>query len=120
MGDLPTRLLAGRWKPLWILLGFCILVYLFLFSPYVLPVASHSRASVTVAGGRASSLGHKQPTPDILRSLRLTDQQCVAAFPGLTKDIDDMVALGPFTLTSSGDLGPLLARIKDNQVCHAQ
>ncbi|CAK7231414.1 hypothetical protein SCUCBS95973_007908 [Sporothrix curviconia] len=31
-------------------------------------------------------------------NLHLDDAQCKAAFPGLTKDIDDMVAMGPFPL----------------------
>ncbi|KAK8114186.1 hypothetical protein PG999_006255 [Apiospora kogelbergensis] len=41
---------------------------------------------------------------------------CATTFPGLTKEIDDVVAKGPFTLTKTGDLGPLIARVKDGKL----
>jgi len=53
---------------------------------------------------------------ELLRNLSLDEDQCNAAFPGLTKEIDDAVAEGPFTLKQTGDSGPLQARIKDGQV----
>lgn len=56
-------------------------------------------------------------TPELLNNLSLDEAQCNAAFPGLTKEVDDMVAKGPFIVKQTGDSGPLQARIKDNQVC---
>jgi hypothetical protein len=59
----------------------------------------------------------KQPlSPAILNNLSLDEEQCKAYFPGLTKEIDDVVAKGPFQVKQTGDLGPLQGRIKDGQV----
>lgn len=59
---------------------------------------------------------------DLLRNLSLDEEQCSAAFPGLTKEIDDSVAQGPFPLKQTGDSGPLQGRIKDGKlyIVHAQ
>src|SRR4051812_35359494 len=54
--------------------------------------------------------------PELLRNLSLDEAQCNAAFPGLTNEIDDAVALGPFTLKQTGDSGPMQGRIKDGQL----
>ncbi|KAL1836199.1 hypothetical protein VTJ49DRAFT_5452 [Mycothermus thermophilus] len=50
------------------------------------------------------------------------DDVCEAYFPGLTKEVDDMVAKGPFEVKQTGDLGPLQGRIQDGQlyIIHAQ
>ncbi|KAK4239931.1 lactation elevated protein 1 [Achaetomium macrosporum] len=58
----------------------------------------------------------------ILNNLSLDEEQCNAYFPGLTKEIDDAVAQGPFQVKQTGDLGPLQGRIKDGQIyiIHAQ
>jgi hypothetical protein len=53
---------------------------------------------------------------ELLNNRFLTAEQCAATFPGLTKEIDDVVAKGPFTLEKSGPLGPLIARIRDGKV----
>lgn len=53
---------------------------------------------------------------ELLTNLSLDEEQCKAAFPGLTKEIDDAVAEGPFTLKQTGDSGPLQGRIKNGQV----
>jgi len=55
---------------------------------------------------------------DITESLSLNEQQCRAAFPGLTKEIDDAVARGPFILEKKPDdyQGLVQARIKDGKV----
>jgi hypothetical protein len=53
---------------------------------------------------------------ELLRNLSLDEEQCKAAFPELTKEIDDAVAEGPFTLKQTGDGGPVQGRIKDGQV----
>lgn len=69
---------------------------------------------------------HTLSTPTLsdklLRNLGLDKDQCDAAFPGLTKEIDDAVAEGSFTLKQTGDSGPLQGRIKDGQlyIIHAQ
>ncbi|KAK4229328.1 lactation elevated protein 1 [Podospora fimiseda] len=54
-------------------------------------------------------------TPELLNNLSLDEHQCNAAFPGLTKEIDDVVAQGPFIVKQIGDLGPLQGRIKNGQ-----
>lgn len=58
----------------------------------------------------------------LLSNLSLGEEQCKAAFPGLTKEIEDTVAQGPFTLKQTGDSGPLQGRIKDGHlyIIHAQ
>lgn len=72
----------------------------------------------STASTRSSLFGPPRPklTPELLSNLSLDEAQCNAAFPGLTKEVDDMVAKGPFILKQTGDSGPLQARIKDNQV----
>jgi hypothetical protein len=60
------------------------------------------------------------PSQKILKSLSLTDEQCKATFPKLTKEIDDAVARGPFRLEKEPDdyQGLVQARIKDGKVCN--
>lgn len=60
----------------------------------------------------------QKPSADILQSLSLTEDQCRAAFPGLTKEIDDAVARGPFPLKRQPDhrTGLVQGRIKDGKV----
>ncbi|QSZ32446.1 hypothetical protein DSL72_002020 [Monilinia vaccinii-corymbosi] len=61
--------------------------------------------------------GH-EPSSEILQSLSLTEEQCAATFPGLTKEIDDAVARGPFSLKRQPDhyTGLVQGRIKDGKV----
>lgn len=73
------------------------------------PVAGHGSSA------KKPSPRPKLP-PELLNNRLMTAQQCADTFPGLTKEIDDLVAKGPFTLTKTGELGPLLARIKDGKV----
>ncbi|KAK4195914.1 glycosyl transferase family 90-domain-containing protein [Triangularia verruculosa] len=68
-------------------------------------------------------LSQRPLPPEILNNLSLDEDQCNAAFPGLTKEIDDAVAEGPFTMKRySNNQGPLQGRIKDGQIyiIHAQ
>jgi hypothetical protein len=52
-----------------------------------------------------------------LNNLFLTQEQCAAAFPALTKEIDDRVTAGPFELDWSPDYqGSIQGRIKDGKV----
>ncbi|KAK3937904.1 lactation elevated protein 1 [Diplogelasinospora grovesii] len=59
---------------------------------------------------------------ETLNNLSLTEDQCNTAFPGLTTQIDEVVAQGPFKVKQTGDMGPLQGRIKNGQitVIHAQ
>ncbi|KAK0733267.1 glycosyl transferase family 90-domain-containing protein [Lasiosphaeria miniovina] len=59
---------------------------------------------------------------EALENLSLGEGECEATFPGLTKEIDDAVAQGPFKVKQTGDLGPLQGRIKDGKIyiIHAQ
>ncbi|KAK0666355.1 glycosyl transferase family 90-domain-containing protein [Cercophora samala] len=68
-------------------------------------------------------LSQRPLPPELLNNLSLDEDQCNAAFPGLTKEIDDAVAQGPFTMKRySNNQGPLQGRIKDGQIyiIHAQ
>ncbi|APA08906.1 hypothetical protein sscle_04g036760 [Sclerotinia sclerotiorum 1980 UF-70] len=64
------------------------------------------------------SVDEQKPSVDILQSLSLTEDQCAANFPGLTKEIDDAVARGPFPLRKQPDhrTGLVQGRIKDGKV----
>ncbi|KIH88132.1 hypothetical protein SPBR_07049 [Sporothrix brasiliensis 5110] len=63
---------------------------------------------------------HKQtphrPSSATLQSLSLTEKQCQAEFPGLTRSIDEIVAEGPFRLKNTGDMGALQGRIKNGKI----
>ncbi|KAK4159335.1 lactation elevated protein 1 [Cladorrhinum sp. PSN259] len=69
-----------------------------------------------------SRTGEPALTPELLNNLSLDEHQCDAAFPGLTKEIDDVVSQGSFVVKQTGDLGPLQGRIKNGQIeiIHAQ
>ncbi|KAK9426183.1 hypothetical protein SUNI508_12544 [Seiridium unicorne] len=67
-------------------------------------------------GDRKGRAGKTRLAEQLLNNRFLTSDQCAAAFPELTKDIDDAVAKGPFTLEASGPLGPLIGRIKDGKL----
>ncbi len=58
------------------------------------------------------------PTKETLENLSLTEEQCRATFPGLTKEIDDAVARGSFHLKKEPDdyTGMVQLRIKDGKV----
>ncbi|KAH8671336.1 hypothetical protein BX600DRAFT_480475 [Xylariales sp. PMI_506] len=53
---------------------------------------------------------------DTLNNRFLSAEQCAYFFPGLTSDIDDVVAKGQFTLKHKGSLGPLIGRIQDGKL----
>lgn len=59
-----------------------------------------------------------KPLKETLRSRLLTEEQCAATFPGLTKEIDDAVARGPFDweMPPDGYTGLVQVRIKDGKV----
>ncbi len=102
MVEITTRL-ARRWKHLAVALALLFLACLWF------------RDRIFASYG-ASRLRVKHPFRPVLNSLHLDEETCNAVFPGLTKDIDDMVALGPFKLKQARDMGPLQAKLKDGQV----
>ena len=55
----------------------------------------------------------------VLQNLFLDESQCETEFPGLTKEIKDTVAEGPFMIKETNNLGPLQGRIKDGRVSQA-
>ena len=65
-----------------------------------------------------SFLGTKYPSKEKLQNRALNEQQCRAAFPGLSKEIDDAVARGPFKLDKEppDHQGLVQGRIKDGKV----
>ncbi|KAI1085069.1 glycosyl transferase family 90-domain-containing protein [Whalleya microplaca] len=66
---------------------------------------------------RHSSKKPRELPPELLNNRFLTEAQCAASFPGLTKEIDDVVARGPFTLKRNPHgMGPLIARIRDGKL----
>jgi hypothetical protein len=56
---------------------------------------------------------------DEFNNLGLTEKQCTIAFPGLTKDIDETVSLGPFKMKTPTEAGPLVASINKGSVSFA-
>ncbi|PQE05975.1 hypothetical protein CJF30_00004913 [Rutstroemia sp. NJR-2017a BBW] len=75
----------------------------------------HSELVLSVCGHTSSK---EETSATDLESLVLTEQQCAATFPGLTKEIDDIVARGPFTLDRRPDdyTGLVHGRIKDGKI----
>ncbi len=94
------------------LFGVCVALFLLILNFWVPAVGGEvSRSSL-----RQGLLKNAHPGDRALEALNLDESQCDARFPGLTEDIDRMVALGPFKLKQARDQGPLQARIKDGQV----
>lgn len=91
-------------------LGACLSCYLILF----LSLGQRETPSSFLTH-ESSGLG-SQRSDNLFRSLGLTEKQCEATFPGLTKDIKDNIALGPFKLSPSKGGSSLQARIKGGQV----
>jgi hypothetical protein len=91
-----------------------LLLYVFVASPDASVDSSRTVLDAFPDGPR----WQPRLSKELLNNRFLTAEQCAAAFPGLTKEIDDAVAKGPFVLEKSGTLGPLVARIKDGKVCN--
>ncbi|KAI0973599.1 glycosyl transferase family 90-domain-containing protein [Xylaria arbuscula] len=64
----------------------------------------------------------KVPTQETYHALSLSERECNAIFPDLTRDLEETIALGPFTLKQAHGPGPLQARVKDGQlfIIHAE
>jgi len=116
MGDSKLKPRPRRcFRQLTEVVGVCLAVYCLLFL-YNTPHTVDNSATPPTSLGSTS----KKLTPKLLDNLSLGEDECKAAFPGLTKEIDDTVAKGPFTVKRIGQLGPLQGRIKDGQVCCTQ
>ncbi|KAH8887757.1 hypothetical protein GQ53DRAFT_267911 [Thozetella sp. PMI_491] len=97
----PSRQLR---QATWVL-GCCLVLYCLLF------------VSDTSDHGHSPAAGQRQrPSLGQLHNLSLDEAQCAATFPGLTSQIDDVVAEGPFKVKQTGDLGPLQGRIQHGQI----
>lgn len=94
-----------------LVLGVCLVLYcLFFLSNTPAKFGDESRTSQAKPSSR-------HPPSELLNNLSLGEDECDAAFPGLTKEIDDTVAEGPFRVKQTGDGGPVQGRIRDGQVC---
>ncbi|KAI2620334.1 hypothetical protein GGS26DRAFT_601731 [Hypomontagnella submonticulosa] len=111
--------LSARLRQVVIISVICLALYCFL----LVPDHSLDSSRATMADNTFSH-PHSQPPsntgkhpPALLNNRFLTQPQCTSAFPGLTKEIDDVVAKGPFTLPRNPHgLGPLVARIRAGQL----
>ncbi|KAB5554883.1 glycosyl transferase family 90-domain-containing protein [Coniochaeta sp. 2T2.1] len=111
MGEKLRVRRSRRLRQATLLLGGCLALYCLFF--------------ISKSPVRNAPLATRKPwtlPPELLNNLSLDEEHCNAAFPGLTKEIDDAVAQGPFTLKQKGDSGPVQGRIKDGQlyIIHAQ
>jgi len=106
---------AQIWSPLSIFAGMCIGLYCLLY--FVYQLSPPPMATNRVVHSAAHREYAKKPSKKIdLQSLKLNERQCNATFPGLTMALDGVLALGPFDLSSAGEIGPLQVRIKDGRV----
>jgi hypothetical protein len=78
------------------------------------------RGNSNWTGGRYTDfkLPKHYPSKQTLQSLSLTEEQCDAVFPGLTRQIDVAVARGPFDMKKGPDVahGSVDGKIKDGKV----
>lgn len=78
------------------------------------------RGNLNWTNGRYTDfeLSKQYPSQETLRSLSLREEQCDAAFPGLTRQIDIAAARGHFDLKKGPDSahGSVEGRIKDGKV----
>src|SRR5262245_16312267 len=109
MGRLATRSPRLGFRSVFLALAPCFAVYWPLF-------VCHQRLHVSGDGFRtlgnsilSSIPGGRRPRLD---DATLTREQCRAAFPGLTAEIDRVVANGPFLLRKLATKGPLIGRIR--------
>ncbi|ERS95664.1 hypothetical protein HMPREF1624_07738 [Sporothrix schenckii ATCC 58251] len=81
----------------------------------------HLYGKVTIDDARlhAATVQGGVPNRPLFDDLHLDEKQCRTTFPGLTKDIDDMVALGPFRIApkpADADSGPLQVRLQNGRM----
>jgi len=106
----------------------CLAIYCFLLAPeesldgarWTNPESyAHQRHRAQREDGDHGESRRNAHSPELLSNRFLTEDQCRASFPGLLEQVDDEVAKGPVHLKRNpNNLGPLIARIRDGQVCH--
>ncbi|KAL7622802.1 hypothetical protein AAE478_006481 [Parahypoxylon ruwenzoriense] len=120
---------SARLRHIVVLSVMCLALYCFLLVPdYSLdssrssgmtdtfPSGAKPQKTTNTAGGDGGA-PRKPPPSSLLDNRSLTSAQCRAAFPGLTKEIDDAVSKGPFTLRRNRHgLGPTIARIRSGRL----
>jgi hypothetical protein len=89
------------------------LIYLFLFHRPRKPSAPGEDAAPSRSSAEAGA-SSAQSNRRLFDILSLTEEQCRATFPGLMREIDDTVKLGPFKIKQNA--GPLQARLQDGKV----
>ncbi|KAM7221305.1 AFG1-like ATPase domain containing protein [Rhypophila decipiens] len=93
--------------------GLCLAVFCLFFAFRGTPKEQgHEQGS----SSSSSWLPKKQLSKKTLNNLSLTEKECRATFPDLTRQVDEIVAQGPFEVKHTGDNGPLQGRIKDGQI----
>ncbi|KAK3316712.1 glycosyl transferase family 90-domain-containing protein [Apodospora peruviana] len=127
MGDTRIKVRRRRQlRQLMLVLGSCLVLYCLFFilkSPSsVSQFPVDDGASPRLPWPWPLSGGSRRLSEEKLNNLSLGEAECRATFPGLTTQIDEVVAQGPFTLKNTGDGGPLQGRIKDGHIyiLHAQ
>ncbi len=114
----PERYIFDRIRIIFLLVA---LFFLLIFYTYLYTDTFSSNGFKTAfehdSGGFVLS-SQQQPAKEILRSLFLTEEQCAPTFPGIFKEIDRAVGLGPFELKKGPDdySGAVQGRIKNGKV----
>lgn len=105
--------------------GQCRQLMVIAVAGFILLLFYHLYGKVTIDNVRLHKVAAKVPFPGgspdhrLFDNLHLDEKQCRAAFPNLTKDIDDMVALGTFRVTpkpADSDSGPLQVRLQNGRL----
>lgn len=110
---------TARLRQVVIISVMCLALYCFLLVPDHSLDSSRSSMLETFPRPQAKpeSESAEELPQALLNNRLLTSSQCRATFPGLTKEIDDVVAKGPFTLIRNPHgLGPTVARIRSGQL----
>lgn len=109
----PTRMRSRIHRSIMRLLALLIaatFIYVFLFSDGGDSSTTWLPATLSVS---------KKHLRDTLNNFALTEQQCQAKFPGLTKEIEEAASRGPFELVKKANVFPglLQGKIKSGKVC---
>ncbi|KAI1778105.1 hypothetical protein F4818DRAFT_438280 [Hypoxylon cercidicola] len=120
MGGIPTKrgpTSRARLRQVVVVSVVCLALYCFLLVP------DHSLDSSRTVPETFPYAPRKPPRPrehppELLDNRFLAAPQCAAAFPGLTREVDDAVARGPFALprNARAGLGPLVARVRGGRL----
>jgi hypothetical protein len=99
--------------------AFCVVICLFGFGSFYIRSSFLSSDSLQSVGHFPITYPNHYPSEKTLKSLVLTDERCAVEFPGLTREIENAVAQGPFKLEKRpyDSDGLVQGRIKDGKVC---